>query len=111
MFQVPQRSPAMYFRFFFKVVDRGRRGSRPFQSPGIPWIVACDFATPVRNDEVICEDQNRYSLDQSSDRDDEIEEVPSTIRLIGVDGPRHSQETEKVHGVERDVKANGKKPE
>src|SRR5579859_5149534 len=111
MFQIPQRPPAMYFRFFFKVVDRRRRGSRPFQGPGVPWIVACDFAAPVRNDEVVCEDQNRYSLDQSSDRHNQIEEIPPSIRLIGVDRAGHSQEPQEVHGVERDVEANGKKPE
>src|SRR5580658_2047660 len=101
----------MHFRFFFEVVDGRRRGGRPFQSPGVPWIVARDFATPIRNDEVVSKDQNRYSLDHSSDGDDKIEEVPSTIRLIGIDRPRHSQEPQEVHGVERNVKAYGKEPE
>src|SRR5579859_1393217 len=111
MLQVPQRPTAMYLRFFFKVVDRRGRRSRPFQGPGVPGIVTGNFATPVRNDEVVCKDQNRDSLDQAADGDDEIEEVPSTIRLIGVDRSRHSQEPQEVHGVERNVKANGKEPE
>src|SRR5258708_27675906 len=101
----------MHLRFLLKVVDRRRGGCGPFESPGVPWIVAGDFSTPVRNDEVVSKDQDRYSLDQSSDRHNQIEKVPSTVRLVGVDRPRHPQKSEKVHGVERDVEANNKKPE
>src|SRR5258708_16976943 len=109
--QIPQGPAAMPLRFFFKVVDRTRPRCGPFQGRRVPWIVACDFSTPVRNDEVVCEDQDRNSLDQPSDGHNQIEKVPSTVRLIGVDRPWHPQKSEKVHGVERDVEANNKKPE
>src|SRR5207302_9075485 len=70
-----------------------------------------DVSKPVRNDEVVCQDQDCQSLDQPTDGHNQIEKVPSTGRLIGVDRPRHPQKSEKVHGVERDVEANSKKPE
>src|ERR1700691_84308 len=98
----------MHLRFFFKVVDRRRGGCGPFESPGVPGIVAGDFATPVRNNEVVSKDQDGYSLDQPPDGDDQIEKVPSTTRLIGVDRSRHPQKAEEVHRVERDVEANSK---
>jgi hypothetical protein len=53
----------MHLGFFFKVVDRRRRGCGPFQGPRVPGIVASDFAMTVRNDEVVGEDENRYPLD------------------------------------------------
>src|SRR5580658_4164265 len=111
MLQVPQRPPAMHLGLFFEVVSRGGRRCGPFQGPCVPWIVACDFTAPVRNEEVVCKDQDRYSLNHSSDGDDQIEKVPTAVRLIGVDRPWHPQKTEKVHGIERDMEANRKEPE
>src|ERR1700733_5081629 len=101
----------MHFRQLLKVVDRRWRRGSPFQCPGVPGIVACDFSLPIRDYEVVREDQDRYSLNQSPDRDNQIQEVPSTIRLIGVDRPGHPQKPKEMHRVKGDVEADCKQPE
>jgi hypothetical protein len=39
MLEVPQRSAAMHFGNFFKVVNRWRRRRSPFQSPRVPGMI------------------------------------------------------------------------
>src|ERR1700722_629927 len=101
----------MHLRQFLEVVHRGWRRRCPLQCPGVPGIVASELSPPVGDDEVVCEDQDCYALNQSSYRDDQIKKVPSSIGLIGIDRSGHPQKSEKMHRVEGDVKANRKQPE
>src|SRR5215469_1915655 len=66
------------------------RVCRPLERPGIPGIVPCFCSFEIRNDEVPHEDQDGDRLNEGADRDDQVERVPTTPGLVGVDPARHA---------------------
>src|SRR5262249_32759830 len=83
----------------------------PFERPGVPWIVAGFRALPVGNDQVVDKQQNRCRLNECSDGDDQVQRLPARTGFVGVDAPRHAQNSGDVHDVEGHVEANHEKPE
>src|SRR5450432_2207875 len=99
MFDVPERPPAANHRNAREIVFGGRRRYGPLQSPGVPRIIASEFSPEHRVKKIAYEDENRHALDQSTDGDDEVPQVPTTSRLVGVDASRHAQKSGDVHEV------------
>src|SRR5262249_20762572 len=77
MFQIPQRSSACDNRNRGKVVGWRRRTRRPLERPGIPRIVPRFGSFEIRNDEVPHEDQDGDRLNECTDRDDQVQRVPT----------------------------------
>src|SRR6185437_6732743 len=110
MLEVPKRPPALHFRNGREVVCGWRRRSRPFQSPGVPWIIAGRASSKVRPEQVESEAQHRRGLEQDSDGHDHVPRFPPSIWFIGVDAPRHSQNSHSVHEIKREVEPNKEEP-
>src|SRR6516225_7354444 len=67
MLHVPERPATVDGRHFLEVVRRRRRCRRPFQSPGLPWIVARRLAFPQRNHNVVGKNQKARRLNQCTE--------------------------------------------
>src|SRR5580698_795021 len=111
MLQGPQRAAARNRRYGRKVIRRRRRTDGPFQCPRVPRVVTGPGSPEIRNYEVRQKHKNCECLDKCTDRDDEVQSVPTTARLVGVDPTGHAQNAGNVHDVERQVKTDEEKPE
>src|SRR6266851_5940689 len=100
MLKVPERTAALDGWDGVEVVCRRRRIRGPFESPRIPRIVSSGFATVVGPEQVSQEDQNRGSLEENSDGDNEVPRVPTAHRFVGVNPSRHAQQSWDVHEIE-----------
>ena len=103
MLEVPQRAAAAHHRIGREVIRRRRRGRGPLQRPRIPWIVAGLVAVKVASRS----GSRRRSAPRSPwmmppTEIDHVERVPSAVGLVGVDGARHAENADEMHGVERD---------
>src|SRR5262249_4605714 len=74
-------------------------------------VIAGLSAFPIRNDEVCYEHQNCDSLDECSDRNDQVQGVPTAAWFVGIDAARHTEQARDVHDVKRHVKAEHEEPE
>src|SRR3984893_10981925 len=79
--QVPQGTAARNHRNGSKVVRGRRRTYRPFQSPGVPWIVAGFWSFEVGINKVRDEHECGYALDECADRNDQVEGFPTRTGL------------------------------
>src|SRR5258707_14064849 len=111
MFQVPQRATALYDRDCFEVVFRRRRVSGPFERPRIPGIASSVFPPEVRPKEIADEGKDACSLEEDAEGDNQIPDVPSTSRLVGVDAARHPEHAGNMHEIERQMKTDEEKQE
>src|SRR5882762_9951402 len=108
---VPERAAALDGWNDREVICRRRRTSGPFESPGIPGIGPSGFATVVGPEQVSQEDQDSGSLEENSNSHNEVPRVPTATRFVGVDPPRHAQQSWDMHEVEGQVEADKEKPE
>src|ERR1700676_727001 len=111
MLKVPEWAAALHRRYEGEVVCRWWRVRRPFESPGIPWIVARKFAAEIRPNQVPQEDQDARSLEENSDRHNQVPCVPTAPRFVGVNPTRHAENSRNMHEVESQVEADYEKPE
>src|ERR1700722_16702072 len=91
MLQVPQGTAALDCRNGRKVIGWGRRTGGPFQCPCVPWIIAGLRSFEIRNDQVCYKYKDCNRLNKCADCDEQIQGVPTTARLIGVDPARHPE--------------------
>src|ERR1700756_1787695 len=111
MLQIPQRSTARNRGNGHKVVRRRRRTDGPFQRPCIPRIIARLHSFEIRNDQVCYKYKDRNRLNKCTDRDQQIQGVPTTAGLIRIDSSWHPQNARNVHHVERQVESDQEEPE
>src|SRR5271155_4612786 len=109
--QVPQGPAARNHRNGSKVVIRRRRTYRPFQSPGIPRIVAGFRSFEIRVNKIRDKDKYGDALNECADCDDQVQRFPTRARLVSVDAARHSENSGNVHDVECQVKPDQEEPE
>ena len=95
-----------------KVVIRRRRSGGPLQRPGIPWIIARRFAFEVRpEDRLHHPEQDADDLKNHADGNDQVPDLPSAARLVGINAARHAQHAGNVHEVEGKMEADQEQPE
>jgi hypothetical protein len=108
MLDIPQWAAAADGWDYGVVVHRRRRACGPLECPRIPWIISRRLASEVRPKQINGEYQHSRGLKDNADAYDEIPDVPSTARLIGVDAARHPQKPRYVHEIEREMEADEK---
>src|SRR6516165_3960570 len=108
MLDVPQRPAAPHLRQNREVVVGWRRRSCPLERPRIPGIVARQAALKVRPHEITDETQNSGGLEERPNGDNQVQTVPTSPRLVGVDSAWHSEKSRDVHEIEGEVKADQK---
>src|SRR6516164_10007944 len=111
MLDVPQRPAAPYLRQNREVVVGGRRRSCPLERPRIPRVIARAAALKVRPHEITDETQYRGALEERPNGDNQVQTVPTSPRLVGVDSAWHSEKSRDVHEIEGEAKADQKEPE
>src|SRR5262249_59408046 len=55
--------------------------------------------------------EHRQRLERDAERDDEVQDVPTAIRGVRVDPPRHAEKSRDVHRDEGQVEADDEQPE
>src|ERR1700733_10854848 len=111
MLQIPQWTAAFYFWNDCKVIRRRGRGRGPLESPGIPRIASGDPATKVGPEKVSDKNQEAGRLKEHPNGHDQVPYVPAAAGFVGINPPRHSENSWNVHEVERQVKTDHKEPE
>src|SRR5215472_5709426 len=108
---VPQRPPAPHLRQNREVVVWGRRRSCPLERPRIPRVIARVAALKVRPHQIKDEAQYSGGLEERPNGDNQVQTVPTSPRLVGVDSAWHSEKSRDVHEIEGEVKPDHKEPE
>src|SRR5437879_8689534 len=106
-----QRTGAVDDRDPGEVVRLRRRGRRPLERVGLPWVIA-RRPTVAQNDaveEVEEEYSDRYPDDVGPDRRDQVEAGPLRRLRVMERAPRHPLEAEVVHREKRHVHADAEK--
>src|SRR3989442_15420303 len=107
-----QWTAAAYRRDALKVVGGRRRGGRPLERVGLPWVGRWAPAAAQADSNI---DQDEQDCGRDHKGPDGRDQVPgSPVAPVGVPGgdpPRHPLEAEKVHGHERDVETEQLDPE
>src|SRR5665213_3072710 len=111
MLDVPEWTAAMDDRCRSEVIGRRWRSGGPLQRPRIPGIIARHLSLVIGVDQVVDEDHGGDGLNDRPNTDDQVPNLPSAARLVGIDAARHTQQTRDVHEVERHVKADDHQPE
>src|SRR5205814_10333199 len=91
-----------------EVVRLRRRTGGPYQRPRIPRIIPRRLAAEVRPNQIASENQYSRGLKEDTQRDDQIPDVPTPARLIGVDPAGHAQKPGDMHEIERQMEADNK---
>src|ERR1700688_3135958 len=111
MLQVPERTAALDCRDGSEVIRRRRGKSAPFDGPGVTRIAARSFSLEVGPQKIGDENYRAQSLEEHTNRHDEIPDIPAAPGLIGVDSTRHAQHAGNVHEIERQVEPDEEQPE
>src|SRR4051794_40848572 len=111
MLEVPQRTAAVNGWDHGVVVLRRRRTGGPLEGPCVPRVISRRLAAEVRPNQIDGEEQHPGGLKDNAYGYDEIPNVPTAARLIGVDAARHAEKPGYVHEIEREMKTDEKQPE
>src|SRR5580704_13021323 len=111
MLAIPQWPPAAYRWNRSKVVGRWRRSDRPFEGPGVPWIVPRFRSPEIRKNKIGYKYQNGEALDDCAECCNQIPDFPAATRLVGVNAARHAEHAGYVHGIKGQMKPDCEQPE
>src|SRR5690348_16999648 len=100
MLQIPERAATAYDWRGLEVVFRRRRTRGPFKCPCVPGIVSRQFTLLQGAQQVDYKTKNACSLNQPSERSNQVESLPPAPRVVGIDSPWHAQQAREVHRVE-----------
>ena len=89
-----------------EVVGRRRRGDRPLERRGVPWVVTGDFAVLEAIAQVVDEQEHRSRQEHGAEADDHVPELPTAALAVGVVAARHALQPEEVHREEGRVEAD-----
>jgi hypothetical protein len=107
---VPERAPAFDDGNSSEVVFHRRRTRGPLERPSIPGIISSGFAFEIRPEQISDEHSCAGDLKKHADCTDQVPDIPSAPGFIGINPPRHSQQTWDMHEIERKVETNQEKP-
>src|ERR1700722_3030699 len=65
----------------------------------------------IRPEQVGNENQNGRGLEEDADGHDQIQGVPTTPRLVGINAAGHSEKAGNVHEIEGQMEADDEEPE
>jgi hypothetical protein len=108
---VPERAPAFDDGNSGEVVFHRRRTRGPFERPRVPRIVSCGLASEIRPKQISDEHGCACDLKKHADCTDQVPDIPSEAGFVGINPPRHSQQTWNMHEIEGQVEADKEKPE
>ena len=111
MLEVPKRTAAANDGNAREIVFGRWRGCGPLERPGIPGIIAGEFAFEHGVEEVANENENGHRLEEDANGDDEIPDVPASAGFVGVDAAGHAKNAGDVHEIEGEMKAEEEEPE
>src|SRR5664279_4952343 len=111
MLSVPQRTTAAHHRNFREVIFRRRRRGAPLQCPRVPRIVARGSAFEIRPQEIHYPTQDPCDLEDHTQSDDQVPDLPSAAGFVGINAARHAEHSGNVHEVEGEMKADEEQPE
>src|SRR5688572_5011004 len=90
---------------------RRRRRGGPVQRVRCPRVISRDRACATRPKHIDDEHQNAAGKNKRSNRSDQIQRAPSSLRQVGVNTTRHPVESELVHRKEHEVETDEHEPE
>src|SRR5262249_27191921 len=73
---------------------------------GIPGVIPSFLALAQGSDKVPGQAGNAYDLKDNTDRGDQVQQLPTAARVVGVDSTRHTQQAGDVHRVKGQVEAD-----
>src|ERR1700683_2002751 len=94
---VPERAPAFGDGNSGEVVFHRRRTCGPFECPGVPGIVSSNLPFEIRPEQISDEHGGASDLKKHTDCTDQVPDVPSEAGFVGINPPRHSQQTRDMH--------------
>src|SRR6478609_7544046 len=111
MLQIPQRTAASDLGDGCEVVRRWWRSSGPFERPCVPRIAPGDQTPPIRPQQVANEHQHPSRLKEHTYGYNQVPYVPAPARLIGINSPRHPQNSRNMHEIEGEVESEEEEPQ
>src|SRR5579864_4614579 len=108
---VPERMPGYDSGDMHAAVGCRRRLSRPLQRVSVPWISPGEPAILETPEEIDKGEQNSECQNESPNRDQHVDAIPTKASLVGVDSARHAEHTQQVHWEKCQVEADEHDPE